>query len=415
MMIGTALLVFPKLALGPSGFETGVAVMPQITGDPSDTPDKPTGRIRGATRLQTTAAVIMSIFLITSSIVTTFLIPQEQFQPGGEANGRAAYLAHEYLGEGFGTVYDLSTICILWFAGASAMAGLLNLVPRYLPRYGMAPQWARAVRPLVLVFTVIAFAITLVFDADVDAQGGAYATGVLVLITSAAAAVTISAIRKRQHAAAIGFALVTTAFAYTTVLNIIERPDGIRIAGLFILGILLTSLISRITRSFQIRATTITFDTTALGFLRDDAQRGEIRIAHEPDGDTREEYRAKNAAERHYSHIPRRSRIIFLEVHPADSSEFEEELQVAGTEKFGYRVLSVTSTNVPNTIAAILLQIRAQTGVVPDAYFEWTEGNPLSNMLKYLLFGTGAVASLTREVLREAEPIPKHRPLIHVS
>lgn len=321
IMIGIALLVFPKLALGLSGFETGVAVMPQITGDPSDTPNKPAGRIRGATRLLTTAAVIMSSFLITSSIVTTFLIPQEQFQPGGEANGRAlAYLAHEYLGEGFGTVYDVSTICILWFAGASAMAGLLNLVPRYLPRYGMAPHWARAVRPLVLVFTLIAFVITIVFDADVDAQGGAYATGVLVLITPAAAAVTISAIRKRQRAATIGFAVITTVFVYTTVLNVIERPDGIRIAGLFILGILLTSVISRITRSFQIRATTITFDDTALGFLRDDAQRGEIRIvAHEPHGGSREEYRAKSTAERHYSHIPRCQRR--LNSDPFSSSE----------------------------------------------------------------------------------------------
>jgi hypothetical protein len=185
VIVGIALIVFPKLALGLSGFETGVAVMPQITGKPGDTESKPTGRIRGAGRLLITSATIMSVFLISSSLVTTFLIPQKEFQSGGQANGRAlAFLAHEYLGPVFGTVYDASTIAILWFAGASAMAGLLNLVPRYLPRYGMAPNWARAVRPLVLVFTVIAIIITVVFQANVDKQGGAYATGVLVLITS---------------------------------------------------------------------------------------------------------------------------------------------------------------------------------------------------------------------------------------
>jgi len=417
LMIGVALLVFPKLALGLSGFETGVAVMPQIAGDSSDTPDRPAGRIRGAGRLLTTAAVIMSSFLIASSIVTTFLIPQEAFQSGGSANGRAlAYLAHEYLGDGFGTFYDISTICILWFAGASAMAGLLNLVPRYLPRYGMAPQWARAVRPLVLVFTAIAFLITIVFDADVDAQGGAYATGVLVLITSASVAVTMSALRKKQGVRTVGFGVIALVFLYTTVLNVIERPDGIRIALLFILGILVISAVSRIGRSFQIRATTVSFDMTALRFIDDDAERGEIRIvANEPDDGSPEEYEQKNAAERHYSHIPRDSRIIFLEVHPTDSSEFEEELVVHGVEKFGHRVLTVDSANIPNTLAAVLLEIRDRTGVVPGAYFEWTEGNPVSNMAKYLFFGSGEVAPVTREVLREAEKDAKRRPIVHVS
>ena len=131
---------------------------------------------------------------MATSIITTLLIPAADFKEGGPANGRAmAYLAHQYLGNGFGTLYDVSTILILAFAGASAMAGLLNLIPRYLPGFGMAPEWARASRPLVLVFMSVAFMVTRLFHANVDAQGGAYATGVLVLITSASCAVTIAA------------------------------------------------------------------------------------------------------------------------------------------------------------------------------------------------------------------------------
>ncbi|WP_253258983.1 amino acid transporter [Subtercola boreus] len=417
IMVGIALIVFPKLALGLSGFETGVAVMPQITGSPGDTPEQPTGRIRGTWRLLTTAAVIMSTFLITSSFVTTLLIPQAEFQAGGQANGRAlAYLAHEYLGSAFGTVYDISTIAILWFAGASAMAGLLNLVPRYLPRYGMAPQWVRAVRPLVLVFTGIAFIITLAFKASVDAQGGAYATGVLVLITSASVAVTLSARRQRQKKRTVGFGIVALVFVYTTIANVFERPDGVRIAALFILAILVVSLVSRVQRSFQLRATSVTLDETALEFLRADAERKVIHlIANEPDDGSALEYRIKNKEERHDSHIPNTAKIIFIEVYPADSSNFEEDLVVRGVTKHGYRVLEVRSGNVPNTIAVVLLTIRDETGVVPEIYFEWTEGSPVSNMLRFLITGGGEVAPVTREVLREAEKNVKLRPAVHVS
>ncbi|QGU28751.1 amino acid transporter [Microbacterium oryzae] len=415
--VAVALLVFPRLALGLSGFETGVAVMPQIRGRHGDTEARPTGRIRGARRLLTAAALTMSAFLLGSSAVTTLLIPQAEFQPGGDANGRAlAYLAHGLLGEGFGTVYDITTVLILWFAGASAMAGLLNLVPRYLPRYGMAPAWAAATRPLVIVFTAIAFAITVAFQADVDAQSGAYATGVLVLITSASIAVALSARRRRRPRSAVGFALIAGVFLATTAVNVVERPDGVKIAALFILGIVTVSVLSRVPRSFQLRARSVVFDDRALAFIRHDADHhGAVRVVpKEPGAGTAAEFADKLRNERRFNGIPRAAQVVFLQVHVGDSSEFEEDLIVRGEEHAGHRVLSVRAASVPNAIAAVLLAIRDETGVVPDVYFEWSEGNPASNMLRFLVFGTGEIAPVTREVLRRAEPLRRCRPDVHV-
>ncbi len=415
MIVAIALLVFPRLALGLSGFETGVAVMPQIKGRPGDTDANPAGRIAGAHKLLTTAALIMSAFLITSSLATIILIPAAEFQSGGKADGRAlAYLAHALLGEGFGTVYDISTIAILWFAGASAMAGLLNLVPRYLPRFGMAPSWAAAVRPLVLVFTVIAIIITLVFKADVNAQGGAYATGVLVLITSAAVAVTLSAKRKGERGKIIGFAIVSLAFIYTTVANSIERPDGLKIAALFIMGIIVVSFLSRIRRAFELRATYVRLDDAAAEYVAA-ADTETLRIiAHDPKHDDAGAYRRKLEQAGIDNRLGDRGKVMFMEVIIDDSSDFETALEVTGVQRHGYRILQLHASNVPNATAAVLLHVRDVTGLIPHIYFRWTEGNPLLNMAKFLFLGEGEIAPVTREVLREAEPELTQRPWVHV-
>ncbi|MFB7775206.1 amino acid transporter [Streptomyces bauhiniae] len=415
-MVGVALLVFPKLALGMSGFETGVAVMPQIKGGAQDTYENPAGRIRGARKLLTTAALIMSCLLLLSSLATTILIPEKDFRTGGPANGRAlAYLAHQYLGEIFGTVYDVSTITILWFAGASAMAGLLNLVPRYLPRYGMAPEWTRAVRPLVLVFLVAAVLITLWFHASVDAQSGAYATGVLVLMLSAAFASTVAVHRRGHRAATLGFGTITAVFAYTLVANVIERPDGIKIASIFIVLIMLTSFGSRVHRAFELRATDVVFDEAALRIVEEAAEHGPLQlIANEPQEHSEREYQEKEREQRQHTRLPKGASVVFLEVFVRDSSDFTAEITVHGDEKHGVRRLRADGPTVPNTIAAVLLALRDRTGKVPHVYFNWTEGNPIGHLLQFLVFGNGEAAPVTREVLRRAEPDPERRPWVHV-
>ncbi|MBD2120334.1 amino acid transporter [Trichocoleus sp. FACHB-262] len=414
-MLAISALLFPKLALGLSGFETGVAVMPLVKGSGSDAENHPRGRIRNTHKLLTTAAVIMSFFLITSSLVTTLLIPAAEFQAGGKANGRAlAYLAHFYLGDIFGTVYDLSTIAILWFAGSSAMAGLLNIVPRYLPRYGMAPDWARASRPLVLVYTAIAFVVTILFKANVEAQGGAYATGVLVLMSSAAFAVTLAAHRRRSQRGRIIFGTITFVFLYTTIVNIIERPEGIRIAGFFIGTIIATSLISRVWRSTELRVEKIVMDDVAQSFIAQESQ-GTVRlIANRPNESDVREYCLKEQEVRDDNHIPPTDSILFLEIQVSDASEFTETIWVRGVQVGDYRILQAKGAAVPNTIAAILLYIRDQTGKLPHAYFGWAEGNPIQYLLRFILFGEGDIAVVTREVLRKAEKDPEQRPGIHV-
>jgi hypothetical protein len=415
-MIGVSLLVFPKLALGLSGFETGVAVMPHVQGDDDDTEAHPRGRIRGARRMLTTAAVVMSVFLLLTSFITTLLIPKAEFRPGGAANGRAlAFLAHADLGSAFGSLYDASTIAILWFAGASAMAGMLNLIPRYLPRYGMAPEWAGATRPLVLVLTGVAFGVTWLFDASVDKQGGAYATGVLVLMSSAAVAVTLAARKAGQRWVTAGFAVVAAVLLYTTGANVVERPDGVKIALCFIAAILLVSLGSRFSRSLELRVTDVRLDDTAELFVRDCARRKFRLVANEPDRRDAAEYREKLWQISADHDLPDED-VVFVEVTVGDPSDFESALDVRGEVRDGrYRVLTMRGPTVANALAALLLQLRDQTGCVPNMYFEWSEGNPLANVLRFLFTGIGEVAPLTREVLREAEPDPRRRPRVHVS
>lgn len=295
------------------------------------------------------------------------------------------------------------------------MAGLLNLMPQYLPRYGMAPHWARAVRPMVLVFTLVAFLVTWLFDADVDAQGGAYATGVLVLISSAAIAVTIAARRAREHGWWIAFAVIAVVFLYTTIANVIERPDGVKIGACFITGIILLSFLSRLARAFELRVTSVVLDGIAERFIRDIAQRRIRFIANEPDRRDVAEYRDKLQQIRTDNDIPASEDFVFVEVTVGDPSEFESELHVRGEVLHGrYRVLCLESPAVSNALAALLLHVRDVTGERPHIYFEWTEGNPFAQFLRFFLFGQGEVAPVTREVLREAEPDRARRPRVHV-
>jgi hypothetical protein len=411
---GAGLLLFPRLALGLSGFETGVLLMPLVKGDRADTEAHPRGRIRNSKKLLTAAALIMSVVLVGSNFVSAILIPQEAFLEHGPAAGRAlAYVAHEFIGSIFGTVNDVSTILILWFAGASAMAGLIYITPRYLPRYGMAPEWAQAVRPLVLVFIGIAMLVTLIFKANVESQAGAYASGVLALIFSASVAVTFSAHRRRKFGQMIGFGLVSLIFLYTWAFNIYEKPEGILIAFVFFIVIIVLSAISRKWRSSELRIKEVRFSQEAQDLIpvfittSNGGSKKKARIIlKRPNGDSQRDLQAKYDATLRGHNIPLNRTIPFLSLKKVrDPSDFIQDVLDVHMTKIGeFFAFHAETNSVSNGIAAVLIEFALSYGCdIIHANFEMTSEDPMLNDLEHVMWGDGATAQKVLQIINKAK------------
>lgn len=456
-----SLLLFPKMALGLSGFETGVAVMPLVRGDPEDDPQQPAGRIRNTRKLLLTAALIMSCMLLGSAVVATTLIEPEQLidkqklhdvaylskvrrvidlEPYIDGSGRVredrieelgraheralAYLAHDeaphhifpLFGVWFGTLYDISTVVILWFAGASAMSALLNLVPRYLPRYGMAPEWSRKFVWMVLFFTGVNLGVTLIFNAEVDAQASAYATGVMVLICSACVATVIDRWRRREGIFWLwrtpwAYLSITGFFVYTTLVILWEKPDGLKIALCFIAVIVVLSLASRVWRSTELRFGGFQFFDHESQFLWDSMRHIEfpVLVPHRPG---RTPLAEKERAIREIHHLEASVPIVFIEAELGDPSEFLQTPLMQVKHEEGSFIIQVTRcVSIPHVIAALALEL-SKVGKPPEIHFGWSDESPLVANLNFLLFGQGNVPWLVRELIIKAEPDPERQPKV---
>ena len=398
LLIAGALLVFPRLALGLCGFETGVAVMPLIDGGEKDRRPRgqgvPLGRIENTTKLLLVAAVIMSVLLILSSLVTTLLIDPAEYREGGKASGRAiAFLAHRYLGPGFGTVYDVSTILILGLAGASAMAALLHLIPRYLPRFGMAPRWAALSRPLVLVLFAIDVIITLIFGASVEAQSGAYATGVLVLILSAAFAATLALWREGRWGLFLYMGLLCLVFGFTLADNCLERPDGLVIGIILTLLLMLTCAVSRSLRSVEFRIPHGYFADIESWRIGPELRGKKVHLVPIESSSSAARQKKSNEIARHYgAHGP----FLFLHVNLLDNrSEFSSPLEVSLRKEGDDYVGEVFgAVAIANTIAYV------SEAIDPISIFiGLTRRDLMAQAVRYLFFGEGETGLIVYTIL----------------
>ena len=157
-------------------------------------------------------------------------------------------------------------------------------------------------------------------------------------------------------------------------------------------------------------------DRTAQLFVRDAARRTIRLVANEPNERDAHEYVEKRRESIRDYGLNETDDIIFVEITVTDPSAFASRLDVRGHVMHGhYRVLTMEGTNVPNALAALVLHVRDVTGRRPHLYLEWTEGNPVANLARFLFLGVGEVAPTTREVLRRAEPDSSRRPYVHTA
>ncbi len=425
------LLLFPKLVLGLSGLEMTVVAMPEVRGKENDPRHTPS-RVRNARKAMILAAVLMSVYLLGSIFVTTLLIPADQLAPGGEASDRAlAYVAHggqlttgegaealnPWFGTAFGSLYDLVTIVILCLAGTSVITGLTTLLPQFLLKFGMQFNWVHRWGVLFMAFALTNLVITLVFHADVNSQRGAYATGVLVLISNACVATVASRWPRPRPYRWLhipwGYLLIAAAFLLTTAVVVVTTPSGLLISSCFILVILASSILSRALRASELRTTGHEFvdDNSRLLWEQMRGLEWPVLVPHRPGRQSRRD-KAESLRQEHQ--LAEDLDMVFIEINLDDPSDFYQKLLLRVFQEDHLYVVQVEHcVSMAHAISAIALEL--SEGRRPAAlHFGWTEMSLLEESWRFLAFGEGNLPSKVRELIEREEPDATRRPRVVV-
>jgi len=428
-LIAVCIPLFPALALGLSGFELTLMAMPLVRGKPTDTPAHPRGQIRNTRFVLVVAALTMSAYLLGSTLVTTVLIPPGAQLTEGQAKYRAlSYMAHGgVLSEGqagtglgsafgvqFGTLYDVSTVAILALAGLSFAMTLAAWIPPYLARLGMEFNWSVRLGGLIWLFTALKFAVTVYYGADVDAHRAAYLTGVLAMFGFAALAAAIDVWQKRRklgwHKALrvpplFIFALVL--FSSSVVLVCWERPVGAVFAAAFVVLVLFVSMFSRAWRATEFRFDGFEYadKMTEHEWERLKASDFPVLVPYRPGLGT---LKQKEIDVRSRHRIPGTLPIVFVQADVADPSDFHHKPKLRIAREEGRVVVYLTRCcSISHAIAAAALEL-SSGGAVPEVHFGWSNENPVTANLHFVLFGSGNVPWMVHTLIRRA-PVPEAR------
>ncbi len=430
-LLRLALVAFPYVALGLSGFELSMAVTPLIRGNADDDPEYPRGRIRNMRKLLVTAAAIMACALVSSITVAATLIPSREFEEHGAAVHRAlSYLAHGgrltngvpgtalngLFGPVFGTVYDACTISILCLAGACVAIALRDYVPEYLKRFGMEMDWAHRLGIKMRFFNVLVLIVVVLFHAHIASLQWVYATSVLVLLSGGAFAALVD-LRARfprgftRTAATAPVVLILTFFLTMTVLTVVISRAGLEIALAFAVGILVTSFISRWLRSTELRFEGFEFvdDESRQRWSECCSHEFQVLVPHRPGLHSRTE---RERMIRSHHRIGSETPVILIEAALGDPSDFYHLPLMRVAREDGFELIQVSRcASVAHVIAAIGLEM-AKVGRPPELHFGWSNESPLAANLNFLLFGEGNIPWMVRSLLQKAELDPHKRPRV---
>ncbi|MDB5307353.1 MAG: amino acid transporter [Gemmataceae bacterium] len=428
-LVAACVPLFPYLALGLSGFELTLMAMPLVRGRADDTPEHPRGRIRKTRVLLVAASLTMSAYLLTSTLLTTVLIPPAALTTDGQAKYRAlAYLAHGgALSDGtpaadinpafglvFGTIYDASTVAILALAGLSFALTLSQWIPPYLHRLGMEFNWSVRLGALIYLFTGVKIAVTVYYGADVDAHRAAYLTAVLAVFGFAAVAAAVDVWQKRRRLgwrkglrAPPLFLLSALVFAASCGLIAWERTAAALLAGGFIVLVLGVSIVSRAWRCTEFRFAGFVFADKATEYEWGKLKASDFPILV-PVRSGLETLRHKEIEIRTRHRIPGTVPIVFVHAELADPSDFDNHPLLRIARENGRVVVHITRcASVPHVLAAAALEL-SSAGAVPEVHFGWSAENPVTANLHFVLFGHGNVPWMVHTLVRRSD-VPEDR------